>query len=392
LTEPPTYPGDLYARANLRNPYPAYRTIRDLGPAVWMPRRNLWAIGRFDDVRAALRAGDVLISGKGVAANDQVNARPAPITLTSDGAVHDRRRGVLMAPVMPAPVKALRPRLETEAQSLVARLATGETFDAMATLAAHLPVTVIAELVGLDERGRAGMLQWAAATFNALGVMNRRGRSAFPELIGLTRYAQALDRASVTPGGWADQLFDARDRGELSPAEAQSMIMDYVAPALDTTILATGYMLRVLSKSPGAWARIRADPALIPGVVNEVVRLASPIRGFTRFAAEDYAAGDVRITKGDRVLILFAGANYDERHYSAPETFEVTRNPRDHLAWGHGPHTCVGMHLARLEMEIILTSLAAVVDRIETRAPRWAYNNVLQGFASLPTRLHAGRG
>lgn len=385
---PATFAGDLYARAALRDPYPAYARLRAMAPAVWMPRRKMWAIARYDDVRTALRAADVLVSGRGVAANDTVNGLSSPVTLTSDGETHDRRRLTLIQPLTPAPLKDLRPRLEAEAEALVDRLADGATtFEAMSTFAAHLPVTIVAELVGLDPWARARMLKWAAAAFNSLGVMNLRGLAAVPVLQGLGRYVRDLDRKGVTPGGWADRLFDAADRGEISPAEARAMIIDYVAPALDTTILATGEMLWRLATTPGAYDAVRADPSLIPGVVNEAVRLASPIRGFTRHAAEAFELEGVTIPRGDRALIIFASANRDPGKYADPDRFDVTRNPRDHVGWGHGTHTCVGMHLARLEMEILLATLIRKVERIETGRPTMAWNNVLQGFAKLPARL-----
>lgn len=384
---PAVFEGDLYARAALRDPYPLYARMRALGSAVWMPKRRLWAIARYDDVRAALRAADVLVSGKGVAANDTVNALSSPVTLTSDGEVHDRRRLALIQPLTPAPLKDLRPRLETEAEALVDGLADGRTFEAMSTLAAHLPVTIVAELVGLEPWARARMLKWAAAAFNALGVMNVRGLAAVPVMQGLGRYVRDLDRKAVTPGGWADRLFDAADRGEISRTEARAMIIDYVAPALDTTILATGQMVWRLAVTPGAYDAVRADPSLIPGIVNEAVRLGSPIRGFTRYAAEAFELGDAVIPAGGRALILFASANRDPARYADPDRFDVTRNPRDHVGWGHGAHTCVGMHLARLEMEILLATLVREVERIETGRPTLAWNNVLQGFARLPTRL-----
>jgi cytochrome P450 len=352
----------------------------------------MWAIGRFDDVRAALRADTALVSGRGVAANDAINGIDNPITLSSDGEVHARRRGRLMQPVMPGPLKDLRPRLEAEADRLVADLADGARFDAMARFASHLPVSVIGELVGLDEAGRASMLRWAAATFDIMGVMNGRGLAAMPLAMDLVRYIQTLSRATVTPGSWAAALFDAADAGLLSPREAKAMIIDYVGPALDTTILATGHMLWRLGTTPGAYDAVRADPGLIPGVVNEAVRLASPIRGFTRYAAQDYVVGEgegaVTFPAGDRVLVLFASANWDERHYPEPLAFDVRRNPRDHVGWGHGPHVCVGMHLARLEMELLLASLVRQVARIEVGRPTAAWNNVLQGFKTLPARFH----
>tara|TARA_R110000868_G_scaffold37022_4_gene130998 strand:+ start:4502 stop:5674 length:1173 start_codon:yes stop_codon:yes gene_type:complete len=382
------FEGDLYARGALRDPYPHYRAIRDTAEAVWMPRRKMWAVGRFDDVRAVLRASDVFVSGDGVGANKFINGSSAPITLTSDRGVHDRRRRVLIQPVMPAPLKELRPRLEAEADRLVERHADGVTFDAMTTIAAHLPVTVISELVGLNEEGRSRMLKWAAATFNMLGVLNWRSLLSLPSLLGLLRYVKRLDRSMVEPGGWADQLFAAAERGDLSRAEATSMVIDYVGPALDTTILATGHMLWRLAVMSRAYDELRGAPDLVPSVVNESVRLASPIRGFTRHAVDDFTLGESIIPKDARVLVLFASANHDERHYEHPHDFDIHRNPRDHVGWGHGPHSCVGMHLARLEMEIVLSCLLRHVATIEADAPVLAYNNVLQGFKHLPMRLH----
>jgi len=388
VTARPIFTGDLSSRNHLRDPYPAYKQIRDLGSAVWLPSRRMWAIGRFDDVRAALRADSALISGQGVAANGVVNRMSQPITLTSDGNVHLRRREVLMRPVMPGRLKDLRPRLEAEANRLVAELAGGGQFDAMACFASHLPVTVVADLVGLNAVGRAHMLRWAAATFNILGEINARWISSAPRMLGLRRYVLRLKREALAPDGWAARLFDAADAGELSHEEARAMVIDYVGPALDTTILATGHMLWRLGATPGAYAALRAAPELIPGAVNEAVRLASPIRGFTRHAIRDYAANDVLIPAGARVLVLFASANRDERRYSDPDRFDARRNPRDHVGWGHGPHACAGMHLARMEMEVLLESVVANVERIEVGTPTPAWNNLLQGFRALPARLH----
>jgi cytochrome P450 len=385
----PSLAVDPYARSALKDAGSAYRRIRDAGPAVWLPTSKLWAIGRHEDVRAALRADQTLISGRGIAANPFANRPNAPVTLLSDGEIHARRRHVLIQPVTPAPLKDLRARVEGEAERLVRGLANGATFDAMSTFAAHLPVTVVAELVGLDAAARAQMLRWAAATFNLLGAMNLRALIALPTVLAIQRYLRGLSRERLVPGGWADRLFDAADRGELSRTEARAMVLDYVAPALDTTILAAGHMLWRLAVTPGAYETVRAEPALIPGVVNEAVRMASPIRGFTRLAVEDYDAAGVGIPKGDRVLILFASANRDERRYEDPDTFDVRRNPRDHVGWGHGPHTCVGMHLARLELEVLLEALVAQVARLEVDRPTLACNNVLQGYSRLPARFFA---
>jgi cytochrome P450 len=121
------------------------------------------------------------------------------------------------------------------------------------------------------------------------------------------------------------------------------------------------------------------------------VRLSSPLRGFTRYCAKDHALSESTIPAGSRVWLLNASANRDERHYPDPDRFDIGRNPRDHLGWGHGVHSCLGIHLARLELEIVLEALAARVERIGAGSPTRLINNAAQGYATLPLRLHRAR-
>jgi cytochrome P450 len=387
-TSAPTYAVDLYARAALLDPYPHYKAIRALGPAVWLPKRKLWAIGGYDDVKTALRADQALVSGKGIAANRIVNGMDAPTTLTSDGETHIRRRTTLIKPLSPAALKELQARMESTADELVTRLRAQASFDAVSDFAVHLPVSIVGELVGLKPEGRKNLLHWAAATFDALGPLNFRFIRALPSLLDLRRYATNLTRENVMPGSWADGVFEAAERGQIAPQEAHAMIIDYVAPSLDTTILATGYMVWLLAKHPEAFDAVKQDPSLITNTVHEAVRLASPIRGFTRYAATDFEIGSTVIPKDARVLVLYASGNRDERKYAEPDKFDVTRGARDHVAWGHGPHVCAGMHLARLEMECLLRALTRQVACIEVGEPAPILNNILQGFKTLPARFH----
>jgi len=384
----PSYRPDVYGRSALLDPYPHYRAIRDLGSAVWLPRRRMYAVARYDDVKTALRADQTLVSGKGVAANRVVNGMHAPITLTSDGDVHMRRRAALIKPLSPAALKELQQRMETTAEELVERLLKRDGFDAVSDFATTLPVSIVGELVGLKPEGRKNLLRWAAATFDALGPLNWRFARALPWLLDLRKYATGLNRNSVEPGSWADGVFEAAAKGQLSEEEAKAMIIDYVAPSLDTTILASGFMLWALAQNPDQFAALKQDASLITNAVHESVRVSSPIRGFTRFAAADFEIGGTVVPKDARVLVLFASANHDERKYERPDAFDVTRVARDHVGWGHGAHTCAGMHLARLEMECLLRALTRHVTRIETGTPSPLFNNVLQGFQALPARFH----
>jgi len=166
------------------------------------------------------------------------------------------------------------------------------------------------------------------------------------------------------------------------------MMRDYISPSLDTTILATGSLIWLLGRFPDQWDRIRADESLIPTAINEAVRLESPVRGFTRVATRDVVYDDQVISAGSRALLLYGSANRDERKWDHPERFDVTRDNRDHLGFGFGAHTCVGMHLARLEITALMKAFAKRVSRFELGEPKRAMSNTLRGFDRLPVTVH----
>jgi cytochrome P450 len=376
----PELDADLYTDAAIADPYPLYRAIRDLGPAVWLGAHGVWAIGRFQDVRAALRADRVLVSGRGVAMNEVVNDNVTRVTLTTDGDVHRQLRAVLMKPMLPSALREVQVEIEMLAGDLVSRLLARESFDGITDFAQHLPVAVVSRLVGLPDEGRERMLEWGAAVFDALGPMNARSQAAFPALYDMARYAAHVERSRLRAGGWAAALFEAAEAGLLDPADVPGLLIDYIGPSLDTTILGTGHLLFQLGRNPEQWELVRTRPALVPRAVAEALRLEAPVRAFTRLAVEDYAVDGTTIPAGDRVLILFASANRDERRYADPDRFDVRRDARDHVGFGHGVHRCAGGYLAELEMESLLRAMVARVRRIEVGEPVVAASNVLRGY------------
>jgi cytochrome P450 len=385
-TTAPVVDANLYSDEAIADSRELFARIRHAGPAVWLPRHRMYAIGRFDDVRAALRDDTRFRSGAGVAANPLVNRLGRHTTLSSDDEVHTVRRRVLMRSLGAKAVAAIEVPLAREAAATVDELIDRAYFDAAGDFASRLPTRVVSELVGVGGSSDR-LLRWAAATFEALGPLNRRSVRASPRSLGLLLYSRRLRPSEVASGSWAASVFDAQRQGELTREEAKALVIDFIAPSLDTTILATTHLLWALARHPDVWAEIRTDPTLIPAAVVENVRLASPIRAFTRQLAAPHAIDGVELPKGARVALLFGAANLDETHFPGPERFDLHRPNSQHLGWGNGPHTCVGIHLAKLEMRLLLETMIPRVQRIVAGNPSRLRNNTLQGISRLPARL-----
>jgi cytochrome P450 len=383
----PTVDVDLYADSVVEDSTAAFQSIRDAGPVVWLPRNRMWAVGRYEEVRAALRDEELFTSDHGVAANSLINLTGRKSILFSNGETHAIRRQVQMRSLGAKSLAPTADRLDEEADAIVKGLVGIGEFDAVRDFSSGLPVRVVADLIGLRVSGDQ-LLDWAATAFDQLGPFNRRWWNSGPRSIGLYVHMLRLNRARLVPGSWAASVFDAADRGEIGKFEARMMVIDFVAPGLDTTILATTHMLWLLGRNPDAWQRLRQDPALIPAAVVEAVRISSPVRCFTRRVSRDAEVGGVRLRCGDRVAMLFGSANLDERRYPDPTRFDLDRPPGGNLGWGNGPHTCIGIHLAKLELQALLRALVAHVETIETvENPPRIRNNTLQGVASLPVKL-----
>lgn len=380
---------DLCATGVLEDPYPAYRAIRDAGPVVRLSEHDVLAVGRFDDARRVLRSTDDFTSVHGIGLNSVVNGGDSRLTLTSDGELHRTLKSIVMAPMMPRNMAELSGRLAQVADDLVSDLVERGSFDGVADLAVHLPVTVVSHLVGLPEEGRQNMLKWSAATFNVIGPLNERARQSVDSLLEMSMYAASLTRADLAPGGWGALVFAAADDGRIDDSQAAGLFVDYLAPSLDTTIHAVSHMVNLLGSHPSEWEKILADPSMVASAVEEVLRFEAPVRGFTRVAVRDCEVDGATVSEGERVWVLNASANRDERHYPGADTFDVARDSADHLSFGHGAHLCAGVHLARLEMRLLLEAMTRHVGTITVRSRRLSENNILRGWATLDTGFTA---
>ena len=379
---------DFYSDEGLANPYPLYQRLRDAAPVVFLPRLGMYAMGRYKDVRAALGEAELFTSSQGVMMNQLMNDTLRGITLCTDGEEHRRMRHVINKPLTTPALRLLREPITKEAEALVERLVAQHIFDAATELAQHLPVAIVSDQVGLPEEGRERMLDWAAANFNCFGPLNTHTTNAFPVVQEMVHYAfhQAVP-GKLKPGGWAAGIYAAADRGEIRPEQCPVMMNDYMGPSLDTTIFGVSSMIWLLAEHPGEWEAIRADPSLIPSAVNESLRLESPIQGFSRVATRDCDVDGVQLPSGSRVIVFYGSANRDERKWADASVFNVRRRATEHLAFGYGDHLCVGMNLARMEMEALLQALVKRVKHFELLKAERALNNVLRGFKTVRVRV-----
>ena len=384
----PSFDLDFWSDDVVLNPWPHYAEMREAGAVVRLTRHDAWAITRHAELKAALAADDIFVSGRGVMMNEPMNTAFTGNLLCTDDPEHQEMRRVFMRPLMPKAVAALRPRMEALAAERVADLAARGTFDAVRDLAHLLPLAVVGDLVGLPEKGRRHLLDWAAATFDAFGPLdNPRTVTGIEITREATAYTRGIDPATLAPESWGALIFAAAERGEIAERQARSMMMGYVAPSLDTTINATSAAIRLFAKNPAEWHRLRADPSLVPSAINEVIRIESPIRAFGRKVARDHDFGGVKMRAGDMVQMLFSCANRDPRAYPDPDRFDVGRNPRDQLGFGHGVHTCGGMHLARLEIAVLFEALISRIERFEIVEETWVPHNTLRGLRRLVVKV-----
>ena len=382
---------DFYSDEVILDPYPVYAQLRQMGPVVYLAKHDLYALPRYNEVSEVLRRPLQFVSSRGVSPIPRVNEILVGSTLNSDPPEHDRTRSVTSEPLLPGALTEIEPRLRAAADGLVDTLCERGEFDAVADFAQYLPVTIVAELVGLpDAAGVTNMLKWASATFNLFGTENVRSEAAFNDLKELRDFLLEYGRPEkLKPGGWARRIFDVGAERGLSYETCAQLMRDYINPSLDTTISTTGQIIRFLADNPDQWQKIRQDASLIPNAVEEAVRMATPIRAFTRYAIEDSEIAGHVVPKGKRVIVMYASANRDERKFPDPDRYDVTRGVHDHLGFGQGVHMCIGMHLARREMILLLEALRRRVERFELLSePEVAMNNSIRAYSRMPVRVH----
>lgn len=374
------------------DPFPAHARLRDAGPVVWLPSIGCWAVARYESVHCVLHDHAAFCSSRGVGMADFAKEkpwRPPSLVLERDPPEHTRARSVLARILSPATVKGLRDVFAAAAQGLVERVIERGRVDGIADIAQAFPLSVFPNALGLRSDGREHLLPYAGLAFNAFGPDNDLRRRALAEAAPHVAWVTAqCHRENLDPGGLGWHIHEAADRGEITAEEAVLLVRSLLTAGLDTTVNGIGAALYALSRFPGEYARLRADPSLARNAFEEAIRLESPVQTFFRTTTRPVEIGDTEIGEGEKVLMFLGAANRDPRRWEEPDRYDVTRRTSGHVGFGSGVHMCVGQLIARLEGEVLLDALARRVFAVEPAGePVRQYNNTLRGLASLPLIL-----
>lgn len=355
---PATSGVDLFADDVVVNPYPTFKALRDLAAVVHLPANNVYALTRYDTIRAALGDPATFSSADGIAFNPAANEALRGTSLASDPPEHTKLRATLVANLTPLKLRSLEEQIGVKADALVARLATVGGFEAIDALARAFPLEVVANLIGFTGRAKDNMVRWGQAAQEVLGPMNQRTRENFPVAGELYAWCSQVTADELAPGSVGRGIFEAQERGEIPPGSAGHIIHQYLAAGIDTTVAAIGNIVALFGLFPEQFELVRRNPDLVSSAFNEVQRYFAPILSMGRRTTRDVEIDGATVPAGSQVAILFGAGNRDERHYRNPDAFDVTRNPVDHLSFGHGVHSCAGQGLARMEARAVITALA----------------------------------
>jgi cytochrome P450 len=380
---PPTSDIDLFSDEVLTDAYPTYKALRDQAAVVYLPANNVYALTRYDVIRAALGNPATFSSVKGIGFNPAVNDALQGTSLASDPPVHTQLRATLAANLTPRKLRAIEEQIVGKAEALVLTLVQGGGFEAMDALARAFPLEIVANLIGFSGDVKNNMLRWGQAAMEVIGPMNQRTIENFPIAGELYGWCSQVTADDLAPGSVGRGIFEAMERGEIPQGSAGHIIHQYLGAGVDTTIASIGNVVALFGRHPEQFDRVRKDASLVPSAFNEVLRYYPPVHAWGRRVTQDVEIDGVTIPEGSQAAILFGAGNRDERHYPNPDAFDVGRNPVDHLSFGYGPHGCAGQGLARMEGHAVIAALARHVRSFTLGGQVKKPANITQAFDQL---------
>ena len=389
MTEIPAIDLDLFDARSVRDARAVDDSVRELAPVVFLNRERIVVLGRFDHVSKGLAEWQSF-SSRSRPWHDPNSVRPE-ILLTDDPPRHTEVRLVIAKVLSPKALAAMTAGFREEAAAVVHNVLdhAGETIDAVEMISRRFVYKVLPDLLGLPAHGRENMTAFGHMVWATMGPQNELFEQAMAGSGTVLGWVdECCNRENLDPEGLGMQLFLAADRGEITTAEAKLLVQILLSAAADTTVMTLSTAIRAFCEFPEQYELLRADPSLLRAAFDESLRWDSPSRLAGRIATRDVAIDDYVIPSGTRCGLLFAAANRDPRRWDDPERFDIRRNLKGHVGWGHGVHACVGRTLAQLEADAMLGALLPAIERFEAagEAQPWM-TTIGHGPVKLPIRV-----
>jgi cytochrome P450 len=397
----------LFGPAMLDDPYPVYRRLRETDPVHWHEPFGAWVLTRYHDVVAALH--DPRFSSERTGTMQEMAGQPglkpffdflATRMLYADPPRHTRLRGLVSKAFTPHAVEAMRPHIQALVDQCLDRVQPQGRMDLIADLAYPLPVTVIVEMLGVPVEDRERLKRWSdefivyfsKSPAQVTPQEYDRAAQAVAAEEDYFRAAVARLRAGAEPSllGALARVEEAGDRLTEQEVYANANLLLTAGHETTTNLIGNGVL--ALLRHPDQLAKLRADPSLLPGAVEEFLRYDSPVQFTHRVAKEDVAVGDKVIRRGQFVYLMLGAANRDPARFPDPDRLDVVRKDNHHVSFGQGPHFCLGAPLARLEAQTALGTLLRRFPRLRLATDRLEYRQTfnLHGLQALPVLLGGG--
>lgn len=389
----------------LADPFPLYRRMQEEDPCHWSPRLKAWVLTRYEDVRNVcldkamssdrLRPYFATLPPEEARRIAEIMKYLCLWMVFRDPPEHTRLRRLTSKVFHVKSMQAMRPRIEALVRWLMQDIGEREAFDFIGDFAGPLPALVIMDMLGVPrgELARVKRLSDDMALFIGSSRMAQEkydiAEAATREMADFFRGMIAARRAQPQADLLSElvALEDGADRLTEDELVASCILLLFAGHETTTNHIANG--LLALLQFPGEMDKLRADAALAPAAVEELLRYDGPTNAQVRIVQQEHALHGKRLRPGERVFILLSAANRDPRAYAEPDRVDLARGGPPHLAFGFGPHLCLGFPLARLEGQIALPAVLARWPRLElTGAPlEWLNSMVFRGLKSLPVRV-----
>ncbi len=389
----------------IADPYPALARLREEAPVAWDERTNQWLVSRHANVNALLRDRRLGRSYLHVASHEAWGRTPPPTDqapfwdllavqmIDMEPPDHTRLRRLVTKAFTPRTVEMLRPRIADIVGIVIDHARDLGEFDLIADLLELVPVTVIAELLGIPESDRHLLRPWSADMtlmfeLSPTAEMQERATAASA---AFEAYLRDLARARRARPG--DDLIS--ELGAVAEAGGDRLTEDELIGTA-VLLLNAGHEASVngaanswwaLFRHPEALARLRADPTLVPTAIEELLRFDTPAPMFERWVLEDIEIGGMTISRGQELALQFAAANRDPAAFGQPDEIVLDRSPNPYLSFGAGIHYCLGAPLAKVEFDILFRRMIDELPTMElVREPHWKPRFILRGLDALAVR------